>query len=69
MTDVTAKRQLGRILKSFTAGSVLHLLGEVFEDTAEEARQGGDEARREQYRVVATTLFVVGLGIDAACTR
>ena len=69
MTDVAAKRQLGRMLKHFSQGSILHLLGEVFEEDAEEARQAGDETRHEQCRSVAATLFVVGLGIDAACPR
>lgn len=68
MTDEMAKKQLRRMLKSFTSGSVLHLLGEVFEDMAGRAAQG-NEARHEQYRAVASTLFVVGLGIDAVCPR
>lgn len=57
------------MLGSFTQGSVLHLLGEVFEEMAEEARASGDVTRIEQYRIVAATLFTVGLGIDAACPR
>ena len=48
MTDETARRQLKRMMKSFTAGSVLHLLSEIFEEMAEEARRGGDDVRREQ---------------------
>ncbi len=69
MTDETAKRQLKRMLKSFTVGSVLHLLSEIFEEMAEEARRGGDEIRLEQCDSVAKTLFVVGLGVDSACPR
>jgi len=54
---------------SFTQGSVLHLLGEVVEEMAEEAAQTGDEVRQDQCLSVAATLFIVGLGIDAACPR
>jgi len=69
MTEETARRQLRKMLKSFTQGSVLHLLGEIFEERAEEARRDGDEIRRDQCDSVAKALFVVGLGIDAACPR
>lgn len=69
MTDVAARRQLRQMLRHFTVGSVLHLLGEIFEEDAEDARQGGDETRAEQCRTVAATLFTVGLGVDAACPR
>jgi hypothetical protein len=69
MTDETARRQLKRMLRSFSGGSILHLLAEVFEDLAEQARQDGNETRAEQCRAVAATLFVVGLEIDAACPR
>ena len=69
MTDVAARNQLKRMLRAFTAGSILHLLSEVFEENAEEARQGGVETRVEQCKTVAATLFVTGLGVDAACPR
>jgi hypothetical protein len=69
MTDQTARRQLKRMLKSFTQGSILHLLGEVFEEMSEKAAQDGDVVRQEQCDSVAKTLFVVGLGLDSACPR
>ena len=69
MMDDTARRHLKRMMRSFTAGSILHLLGEIFEEMAEEARRSGDEIRLEQAISVANTLFIVGLGIDAACPR
>ncbi len=69
MTDDAATRQLKRMLESFTVGSVLHLLAEIFEEIAKEARQDGDEIRYEQCRTVAATLFTVGLGVDSACPR
>jgi hypothetical protein len=69
MTDQTARRQLKRMLKSFTQGSIMHLLGEIFEEMSELARLDGDDVRREQCDSVAKTLFVTGLGIDAAYPR
>lgn len=69
MTDSAARKQLKWMLKHFTAGSILHLLGEVFEQDAEEARHDGDETRDEQCRTVAAALYVVGLGVDSAFPR
>lgn len=69
MTAETANQRLKGMLKSFTGGSILHLLGEVFEEMAEQARQDGEETRADQCRTVAATLFAVGLGIDSACPR
>lgn len=69
MTEEKAKKQLRKMLDSFTAGTVLHLLGELFRDDAEEARQSGDSTAERQSRNVEATLFVVGIGIDAARPR
>lgn len=69
MKPETAKRQLRTMLGSLTQGSVLYLLGEVFEEMSGEAAQTGDEVRQDQCLSLAATLFVVGLGIDAACPR
>ncbi len=69
MKPETAKRQLRTMLGSFTQGSILHLLGEVFEEMAEEAGRDDDPGRQDQCLSVARTLFVVGLGIDATCPR
>lgn len=57
------------MLASYTQGSILHLLGEVLEEMAEEAGQADAPGRQDQFISVARTLFVVGLGIDAACPR
>lgn len=69
MTEKRAKAQLRRMLAGLTAGSVLHLLAELFAEQAEAARRGGDDLAAEQCGNVAATLAVVGLGIDAACPR
>jgi hypothetical protein len=67
MTEEEAKRQLRRMLRSFTPGSVLHLLSQLFRESA--ARSGRKKLVRQRRRHVAATLFVVGLGVDAACPR
>ena len=69
MTEEHIKKQLGKMLASHTPGSVLHILAGVFHEAAEDARQGDDAIMYEKCRNVERTLFVVGLGIDAACPR
>ncbi len=66
MNETEAKQQLERMLGSFTAGSILHLLADVFRESAEQA---GDDRSRQQLKQVEETLYVVGLGVDAACPR
>jgi hypothetical protein len=57
------------MLLSLTPGSILHALSDVYYDEAERAGRQGDERRRQQCQSVATALFVMGLGVDAACPR
>lgn len=64
MTEQQAKDHLVQILLSFTIGSVLHLLSELFRESTQ-----SDETARTQAEEVAATLFVVGLGADAAYPR
>lgn len=65
MTEKQAKKQLAKMLDSFTPGSVLHLLADVRRDEAEDAAKEGDVARFEQCKLVEHTLVVVGAGVDA----
>ena len=69
MTEAQAKKHLLEMLRSLTAGSVLHLLAESFGESANRAGHRRDEAAERRSLEVASTLFVVGLGIDAACPR
>jgi hypothetical protein len=57
------------MLLSLTPGSILHALSDVYHASAERAGRKGDERRRQQCQSVATALFVMGLGVDAACPR
>lgn len=69
MTEKRATAHLRGMLATLTAGSVLHLLSELFEADADAARRAGDALAAEQCESVAATLAVVGLGIDAARPR
>jgi hypothetical protein len=69
MTEQNAKRQLRRMLRSLTTGSLLHLLAELFRETAVQPRRRREEPDRDKVRDVASTLFVVGVGVDAVCPR
>jgi hypothetical protein len=66
MTEKQAKRHLSEMLRSFTVGSVLHLLADLHRDAAEQARKADDAMTYRRCRLVEHALFVVGLGIDAA---
>jgi hypothetical protein len=69
VTEKRAKKQLRRMLDCFTAGTVLHFLADLCRDDAEEARRAGDDLAAGQCQRVEATLFVVGMGIDAARPR
>lgn len=62
MTEAEARGHLQDMLASFTAGSVLMLLSELYRERAEQA---GDAGAADEYRRAEDTLFVVALGIDA----
>jgi hypothetical protein len=55
LNEIEAKERLVEMLESYTAGSILQLLGEVLADRED-----------EQSTLVEHTLIVVGMGIDAA---
>jgi phosphoglycerate dehydrogenase-like enzyme len=66
MNEKQAKRQLAKLLRSYTSGSVLHLLADLHRDTAEKARRADDAVTYGQHKLVEQTLVVVGMGVDAA---
>lgn len=66
MNEVEAKDRLADVLDSFTVGSILHLLAEIWAKHAEDALIRGKVQLSEQCRLVEHTLIVVGMGIDAA---
>ena len=65
MTEKQAKKQLSKVLSHFTPGSVLDLLGGVYADHAEVARQQGDAVAYDRCQLVQHALVVVGMGVDA----
>jgi hypothetical protein len=69
MTEAQMKVQLRRMLRSLTAGSLLHLLAQLFRESADRPQSRENQSRGEKSREVAATLFVVGLGVDAVSPR
>jgi hypothetical protein len=69
MKELRAKKLLRQVLRSFTPGSVLGLLADLYRDRAAKARRRKDRTSERQHRQVEFTLFVVGLGIDPACPQ
>jgi hypothetical protein len=69
VTEAAAKKHLRSMLRSFTPGSILHLLSELFRESAEQALQAGDEQKSHKLKAVEDSLFVLGLGIDAVGSR
>ena len=69
MSEKEAQRQLRLMLRSFTPGSILHLLAEAFRAHAGEAHADDDPRIAQQSDLIDACLFVLGLGIDAACPR
>lgn len=66
MNEKEAKRQLARMLRSYTAGSVLHLLADLHRESAEQARKAEDAVKYRQCKLVEHALVIVGMGVDAA---
>ena len=65
MREKKAKKQFEFMLNSFSPGSVLMLLGEVFGEWAEEARAGGSVGMADNLKEAEATMTVVGQGLDA----
>ena len=69
MTEERARRHLIKMLRSFTPGTVLDLLGQVLRES-EEARLGGlDKLVEERVHEARAALIVFGIGLDAVCPR
>jgi hypothetical protein len=66
MNEAQAKKQLKKMLGKMTPGSILHLLSDIFKESAEQASRDGDSTSHRQFKLAEGALFVVGLGIDAA---
>lgn len=69
MTQKHARRQLEKMLLTFSAGTILHLLGDIVRDDSEQARQANNEVVYQQCKTVEHALFVVGIGIDGTIPR
>lgn len=69
MKELQAKKILRKLLRDFTAGSILHLLADVYRENAVEASQCEDEMAFERCKSLEAALYVVGIGVDGACPR
>ena len=69
MKPETARKQIKGMLRSFSPGSVLMLIGEVFHEMAQEARESGSEVIADDYESAEATTTVVGFGLDAVLPK
>ena len=69
MKEKEAKKALRKMLRSFTPGSLLHVLGDIYGELAEEASRTEHAPAFERFKAVECALIVVGMGIDAICPR
>jgi hypothetical protein len=65
VTDAEARNLIAKLLVDYTAGSILHLVGDVLHQQAEDAERGDDLETGRRLRDAETALFVFGVGIDA----
>ncbi|WP_435017971.1 hypothetical protein TA3x_005594 [Tundrisphaera sp. TA3] len=65
MKEEAARKQLQTMLNSFSPGSVLMLIGQVFGERAEAAREAGSEVIAGNLKEAEAAMNVVGLGLDA----
>ena len=65
MSESQAKKYLAKMMVTLTGGSVLHLLADIFRESAEEARLSDEPIAYQQCKQIENTLVTVGYGIDA----
>lgn len=66
MSEQEAKRQLQRMLRSLTIGSVCHLLAEAHRKNVEDAGQADDPVTMGRCDIADHVLFCLGVGLDSA---
>ena len=66
MSEKEAIRHLQTMLRSFTIGSVLHLLAEANRKQVEDSGQADDPVASGRCDISDHVLFCVGVGLDAA---
>ena len=65
MDEKQAKKLLQDLLKHFTAGRILGLLGELYKESAMLAVGNEDHVSYQKFASIYRTLDLVGTGIDA----
>jgi hypothetical protein len=69
MSEPEARRQLRRMLRHFTPGSILHLMSEAYRQKIEEAGLADDPTASVKCDTADRVLFCVGIGLDAVLPR
>jgi hypothetical protein len=69
MSEQEARRHLRRMLRSFTPGSILHLLAEAYRKRMEVAGLADDPTASGRCDIADRVLFCVGIGLDAVLPR
>ena len=67
MTEHDARKRLRKMLHSFTAGRILHMLAELQIEEAKDARRNGDELLHQKLALIEAGLIIVGYGVDVVC--
>lgn len=65
MTEKQAKRQIKKMLRSYTAGSVVHLLADIYAERAAKAVRRHDMVLSDRCKQVQHALIVLGMGVDS----
>ncbi|WP_417377485.1 hypothetical protein [Gimesia maris] len=66
MNDEQAKDLLTEILEHYTTGSILHLLADLYRESAERAQLYGDALACDRFQTIEKALYVMGMGVNAA---
>lgn len=65
MTEKQAKRQVKKLLRTFTVGSVLHLLADIYAERSAKALRSRDIVLSDRCKQVQHALIVLGMGVDS----
>jgi hypothetical protein len=66
VSEKEAIRQLQKMLRSYTIGSVCHLLADAHRKHVEDAGQAGDPVAVRRNEIAQHVLFCIGVGLDSA---
>lgn len=65
MNQDKAKKALSKMLDSYTPGTILSFLAEIFQEEAEDARRASDEVIYKRMKRAESACIVFGCGLDS----